>query len=176
MNAAPHASGVLAKDWGAYPHYAYQEADDAALAPIRRVAAISAREKRVSSTARGVAKPERVEETLDWARLPIPEAFWQEVASLPFAADDPEATRVPPNASCEQRRAPRRWSSMKDAGRGALACARATAQEIGEGRWPFPDPREVLSCRGPRRSWDRRCWSCRNSRSRCRRPSAASRP
>jgi D-threo-aldose 1-dehydrogenase len=35
-----------------------------------------------------------VKETLDWARLPIPEAFWQEVASLPFAADDPEATRA----------------------------------------------------------------------------------
>jgi hypothetical protein len=26
--------------------------------------------------------------------LPIPEAFWQEVASLPFATDDPEATRA----------------------------------------------------------------------------------
>ena len=80
-----------------------------ALAPIRRVEAVAARysvplgaaalqfslrDKRVTSTVCGVTKPERVKETLDWARLPIPEAFWQEVASLPFAADDPEATRA----------------------------------------------------------------------------------
>ena len=109
MNAAPYASGVLAKGSVAYPHYAYQEADDAALAPIRRIEAIAARyhvplgaaalqfslrDRRVTSTVCGVTKPERVKETLDWARLPIPEAFWQEVASLPFAADDPEATRA----------------------------------------------------------------------------------
>ncbi|MGA2491400.1 MAG: aldo/keto reductase [Roseiarcus sp.] len=109
MNAAPYASGVLAKGSVAYPHYAYQEADDAALAPIRRIEAIAARhhvplgaaalqfslrDKRITSTVCGVTKPERVKETLDWARLPIPEAFWQEVASLPFATDDPEATRT----------------------------------------------------------------------------------
>ena len=113
INAAPYASGVLAKGSVAYPHYAYQQADDAALAPIRRIEAISARydvplgaaalqfslrDKRVTSTVCGVTKPERVKETLDWARFPIPEAFWQEVASLPFAADDPEATRFPQNA------------------------------------------------------------------------------
>jgi len=87
MNAAPYASGVLAKGSVAYPHYAYQEADDAALAPIRRVEAVAARysvplgaaalqfslrDKRVTSTVCGVTKPERVKETLDWARLPIP--------------------------------------------------------------------------------------------------------
>jgi D-threo-aldose 1-dehydrogenase len=43
MNAAPYASGVLAKGSVAYPHYAYQEADDAALEPIRRIEAIAAR-------------------------------------------------------------------------------------------------------------------------------------
>ena len=109
MNAAPYASGVLAKGSVAYPHYAYQQADDAALAPIRRIEAIAARhgvplgaaalqfslrDKRVTSTVCGVTKPERVKETLEWARLPIPETFWQEVASLPFATDDPEATRA----------------------------------------------------------------------------------
>ena len=109
MNAAPYASGVLAKGSVAYPHYAYQEADDAALAPIRRIEAIAARhkvplgaaalqfslrDKRVTSTVCGVTKPERVKETLDWARFPIPDAFWQEIATLPFATDDPEAARV----------------------------------------------------------------------------------
>ena len=83
--------------------------DDAALEPIRRIEAIAARyhvplgaaalqfslrDERVTSTVCGVTKPERVKETLDWARFPIPEAFWQEVASLPFATDDPEATRA----------------------------------------------------------------------------------
>jgi D-threo-aldose 1-dehydrogenase len=50
MNAAPYASGVLAKGSVAYPHYAYQEADDAALAPIRpwrrRAAVLAARQAR----------------------------------------------------------------------------------------------------------------------------------
>ena len=109
MNAAPYAGGVLAKGSDAYPRYAYQAASDAALAPIRRLEAIAARyriplgaaalqfslrDRRVASTVCGVTRPERIKETLQWARLPIPEAFWQEVASLPFATDDPEATRA----------------------------------------------------------------------------------
>jgi D-threo-aldose 1-dehydrogenase len=109
MNAAPYASGILAKGSAAYPRYAYQEANDAALAPIRRLEAIAARyrvplgaaalqfslrDRRVASTVCGVTRPERVGETVQWARFPIPEAFWQEVASLSFATDDPEATRT----------------------------------------------------------------------------------
>ena len=109
MNAAPYAGGVLAKGSVAYPRYVYQEANDAALAPIRRLEAIAARyriplgaaalqfslrDRRVASTVCGVTRPERIRETLAWARLPIPAAFWQEVASLPFATDDPEATRA----------------------------------------------------------------------------------
>ena len=58
-----------------------------------------------------------------------------------------------------------------------VALARAgPGQRIGEGRKPFPDPGRFLSRKGPRRSWDRRCWSCRSNRSQCRRPWAASRP
>jgi D-threo-aldose 1-dehydrogenase len=109
MNAAPYAGGVLAKGSNAYPRYVYRQANDAALAPIRRLEAIAARhriplgaaalqfslrDRRIASTVCGVTRRERVRETLEWARLPIPPAFWQEVASLPFAADDPEATRV----------------------------------------------------------------------------------
>ena len=109
LNSAPYASGVLAKGSIAYPRYAYQEANDAALEPIRRIEAIAARyhvplgaaalqfslrDPRVTSTVCGVSRPERIGETLEWARFPIPEAFWQEIASLPFATDDPEATRA----------------------------------------------------------------------------------
>ena len=109
MNAAPYASGILAKGSRAYPRYAYHEANDDTLAAIRRLEAIasrhcvplgaaalqfSLRDRRVTSTVCGVTRPERIRETLEWARFSIPEAFWQEIASLPFATDDPEATRA----------------------------------------------------------------------------------
>jgi D-threo-aldose 1-dehydrogenase len=108
LNAAPYAGGVLAKGSGTYRRYVYQEASDAVLAPIRRVEEICARhdvptgaaalqfslrDPRVTSTVCGVSKPERVAETLDWARFPIPDALWEDLKSVPFAIDDPEATR-----------------------------------------------------------------------------------
>lgn len=37
-----------------------------------------------------------------------------------------------------------------------------------KGARPFLDSRSCLNRKGPRRSWDRRCWSYRTSRSRCR--------
>jgi D-threo-aldose 1-dehydrogenase len=40
-----------------------------------------------------VTRPERVQQTLDWANFPIPEAAWAELMALPYATDDPEATR-----------------------------------------------------------------------------------
>jgi D-threo-aldose 1-dehydrogenase len=35
-----------------------------------------------------------VRETLDWAAWPIGADVWDELMALPFATDDPEATRV----------------------------------------------------------------------------------
>jgi D-threo-aldose 1-dehydrogenase len=108
LNAAPYASGVLAKGTVEYPHYVYQEASPEMLDPIRRIEAVCAkykvptgaaalqfsmRDPRIASTICGVTKPERVQQTLDWAAFPIPEAVWQELAALPFSTDDPEATR-----------------------------------------------------------------------------------
>jgi D-threo-aldose 1-dehydrogenase len=108
LNAAPYAGGVLAKGANEYPRYVYQEASAAALDPIRRIEAIclrhgvppgaaalqfSLRDPRVTSTICGVTKPERVKQTLDWARFPIPEAVWEELKAAPFSTDDPEATR-----------------------------------------------------------------------------------
>jgi D-threo-aldose 1-dehydrogenase len=108
LNAAPYASGVLAKGSSAYPRYAYQEASPAMLDPIRRIEAICARhgvplgaaalqfsmrDPRITSTICGVTRSERVRETLDWARFPIPEAAWAELLAAPFSTDDPEATR-----------------------------------------------------------------------------------
>ena len=109
LNAAPYAGGILAKGSTDYPRYVYQEAaPEAVLDPIRRIEAICARhgvppgaaalqfslrDARVASTVCGVSKPERVAQTLDWARFPIPEAVWDELKAVPFSTDDPEATR-----------------------------------------------------------------------------------
>jgi D-threo-aldose 1-dehydrogenase len=108
LNAAPYAGGVLAKGTASYPRYVYQETSEAMLDPIRRIEAIcirhgippgaaalqfSLRDARVTATICGVSRPERVKETLTWARWPIPDAAWQELLSQPYATDDPEASR-----------------------------------------------------------------------------------
>lgn len=107
LNAAPYASGMLAKG-AANARYVYQEPTEAMRAPVRRVedacarfgvppgaAALqfSLRDPRVASTICGVSRPERVQQTLDWAAWEIPDALWAELDSLPFDTDDPEATR-----------------------------------------------------------------------------------
>jgi D-threo-aldose 1-dehydrogenase len=51
------------------------------------------KDPRIAATICGVSKPERVRQTLEWAAWPIPGAVWQELSTLPFATDDPEATR-----------------------------------------------------------------------------------
>ena len=51
------------------------------------------RDRRVASTVCGVSKPERVAETIGWAEFPVPDALWDELATLTPAYDDPEATR-----------------------------------------------------------------------------------
>lgn len=108
FNAAPYAGGALAKGAADYPRYVYQEATDAMLEPVRRVEAVCARhgippgaaalqfslrDERIAATICGVSQPERVAQTLEWAAWPIPDAVWEELLSLPFATDDPEATR-----------------------------------------------------------------------------------
>jgi len=108
LNAAPYASGVLAKGSTAYPRYAYQDASDEMLDPIRKIEAIctlhgvppgaaalqfSMRDPRIASTICGVTRPERVKQTVNWARFPIPEEAWAELMALSYSSDDPEATR-----------------------------------------------------------------------------------
>jgi D-threo-aldose 1-dehydrogenase len=108
LNAAPYASGVLAKGSNTGTRYAYQEPTEAMLDPIRRIEAIAARhavptgaaalqfslrDSRVTSTVVGVSKPERIAQTLEWADWPIPDAMWEELLALPYATDDPEASR-----------------------------------------------------------------------------------
>ena len=108
LNAAPFAGGVLAKGSAVMPRITYQQADDAALAGIRRIEAICAehgiapgaaalqfsmRDPRVISTVVGVSRPERVQQALDWAAFPIPPEVWAELEALPYDLTDPEAGR-----------------------------------------------------------------------------------
>lgn len=107
-NAAPYAGGVLAKGSVEAPRVTYQDADDAALAPVRAVERVCAdhripvgaaalqfsmRDPRVDATIVGVSRPERVAETLRWAELEIPEETWTALAGLGYDTGDPEANR-----------------------------------------------------------------------------------
>ena len=108
LNAAPYASGVLAKGSDVMPRIAYTIADEAQLEPVRRIEAACARhgvpvgaaalqfsmnDPRISSTIVGVSKPERVAKTLDWAAAEIPDELWRELGDLPVSMEDPEANR-----------------------------------------------------------------------------------
>lgn len=108
FNAAPYASGALAKGAASQQRYVYQVATEAVLQPIRRVEEVCARhgiplgaaalqfslrDPRIASTILGVSRPERIAETLEWANWPISEEAWRELLALPATSDDPEATR-----------------------------------------------------------------------------------
>jgi D-threo-aldose 1-dehydrogenase len=100
LNAAPYGSGMLAKGPGAYPRYMYSTASDDVLRrafAVQRLCAtydvalaaaalqFSLRDVRISSTIVGMSKPERLAQTVDLARHPIPDALWQDIAALPPA-------------------------------------------------------------------------------------------
>jgi len=109
LNAAPYNSGILVQ--GAVPEarFAYMPADAGIMATVRQISEICAqhdvplgavalqfslRDARIASTICGVSKPERVQQTLEWARLPIPDQVWQQLEGLAFSRDDPEQQRV----------------------------------------------------------------------------------
>jgi D-threo-aldose 1-dehydrogenase len=109
LNAAPYASGVLAKGSAIAPRIAYQTATEEGLSQVRAIEAICARhaippgaaalqfslrDPRITSTIVGVSRPERVDQTLAWATHPIPQAAWDALLALPFSTDDPEASRT----------------------------------------------------------------------------------
>lgn len=108
LNAAPYASGVLAKGSDRMPLIAYVPADEAALQPVRAIESVCAKhgvatgpaalqfsmnDPRITSTIVGVTKPERVAETLAWASASISKAAWDDLAALPYSTEDPEAAR-----------------------------------------------------------------------------------
>lgn len=108
LNAAPYASGALAKGADNSKRYVYQVASEETLQPVRRVEEIclrhgiplgaaalqlSIRDPRIVSTICGISRPERIQETYDWADWPISAEAWGELLALPYSSDDPEETR-----------------------------------------------------------------------------------
>jgi D-threo-aldose 1-dehydrogenase len=109
LNAAPYGGGVLAKGTATVKRYAYRDAPEDVLEPARQIEAICAkhgvpvgavalqfsmRDPRITATVCGVSKPERVQQTLDWARHPIPDAVWDELKAVPFSRNNPQAARA----------------------------------------------------------------------------------
>jgi D-threo-aldose 1-dehydrogenase len=109
LNAAPYGSGMLAKGPAAYPRYAYQQAPDAMIERANLLAEIgsrygvplpaiaiqfSLRDPRIANTIVGMSRPERIQQTIDYATVSIPDALWEEVDALPdLPASDPEENR-----------------------------------------------------------------------------------
>ncbi len=109
VNAAPYASGILAKGAAKQPLFAYQPADASIVSRVQAIEAMcsqhsvpvgaaalqfSMRSDIVTSTICGVSTPERVKQTIEWANWPIPDALCNELNALSFDSDDPEAKRV----------------------------------------------------------------------------------
>ncbi|MBA3276771.1 MAG: aldo/keto reductase [Chloroflexia bacterium] len=103
LNAAPYGSGILAKGPAQYPRYAYQNADSGAVAQAFRFQDIcdrhqvplaaaalqfSLRDPRISNTIVGMTRPERIQQTLDFAGWEIPDTCWEEILAEPFDRAD----------------------------------------------------------------------------------------
>ena len=96
INAAPYASGILAKGASKQPLYSYMPASDDIKSRANAIEALCAkyavpmgaaalqfslRSPHVASTIIGVTSPERVKQTMDWAAHTIPEVLWNELAA-----------------------------------------------------------------------------------------------
>lgn len=105
LNAAPYGSGILAKGPTAYPRYAYREAGGEAVDRAFQLEAIcsryevplaaaalqfSLRDPRIDNTIVGMSRPERVQQTVDFAEYEIPDACWEELLAVPFDMSEPE--------------------------------------------------------------------------------------
>lgn len=109
FNAAPYASGVLAKGADVMPRITYQEASEAELTPVRAIERIcaehgvptgaaalqlSTRDPRITSTIIGVTKPTRIAQTLEWAAADVPQAAWDALNAFDYSTRDPEESRI----------------------------------------------------------------------------------
>ncbi len=103
VNAAPFGGGMLSKGPAAVPRYAYAAASPDLLAraaameaacaregvPLAAAALqFSLRERSFASTIVGISRPERLSQTLELARLPIPTELWDELRAIGGETED----------------------------------------------------------------------------------------
>ncbi len=108
LNAAPYASGILAKGPRGNQRYVYQTPSQTLLERASRIEAICARynvplaaaalqfslrDPRIVSTIVGASRPERVSQSIVLAGHAIPPEMWQDLAEVTPDLDDPEAHR-----------------------------------------------------------------------------------
>lgn len=97
VNAAPYASGILARPAAAQPTYQYRPPSPEIVAttarlreacarhgvPLPAVALqFSTRDPRIASTVIGVSAPQRVDELVENAGIEVPPALWREVGDI----------------------------------------------------------------------------------------------
>jgi D-threo-aldose 1-dehydrogenase len=97
VNAAPYASGVLAKPMEERPRYKYREAEAPLLERVMRLQSVclqfdvplpavalqfSTRDRRITSTVVGVSAPERVDDLVRNAAMTIPDDLWPAIAGI----------------------------------------------------------------------------------------------
>jgi D-threo-aldose 1-dehydrogenase len=97
VNAAPYASGMLAKAPAAKPHYQYRPASNQIIERTAKLRALcenydiplaalalqfSTCDQRISSTVVGVSAPDRVDELVANQEIEIPHALWEDAAAL----------------------------------------------------------------------------------------------
>jgi D-threo-aldose 1-dehydrogenase len=97
VNAAPFGGGMLARGPDREANYGYHAAASGVVDRARQIERVcnsydvplpvaalqfSMRDPRVSVTVVGVTRPERVDQAVEMANYQVPEALWQEVASL----------------------------------------------------------------------------------------------
>jgi D-threo-aldose 1-dehydrogenase len=97
VNAAPYGSGILAKGPAVFPRYRYAEASEEYIEKATRIEAackrydiplaaaalqFSLREPRIDATVVGMTHPERIDETVKFALLQIPDELWNEIEEI----------------------------------------------------------------------------------------------
>lgn len=97
LNAAPFASGILAKDPSLAPRYQYRAPEEIIVDRVARLREIctdhgvplaaaalqfSTRDPRIASTVVGVTSAERLDALIEYEAMPLPEDLWQELSDV----------------------------------------------------------------------------------------------
>jgi D-threo-aldose 1-dehydrogenase len=103
INAAPYGGGILARGPDAVPRYAYRDADATTLERARRMQGIcgeygvplaaaalqfSMRDARLASTVVGMTRPERVQQTIEFAEWQTSAEMWDRLDKVGFGMED----------------------------------------------------------------------------------------